>query len=792
MSRQEVQTVVDAAVREAILRRHEYITVEHLLYTILQHETGSTIIWNCGGDVDRMLKELLQFFEEKVPELPVNLPQRTDTSFAEDTEEDSQQDEFSPIQTLGFRRVLEHAVNQSVSSGRNELDIGDLLAAIFLEQDSYAVYMLKKQAITRVDILNYISHGIVKADDNLPFSDFDEDGEINELDEESASQAAPQRGFKLESFAVNLTALARQEKLDPLIGREHEMRRIVQVLCRRLKHNPVLIGEPGVGKTAIVEGLAQKIVNKDVPQILQQTEIFALDLGSLLAGTKFRGQFEQRLKSTLNAINKYNVKAESGLGAILFVDEIHMIVGAGATSGTSVDASGLLKRALHTDNLRCIGATTHEEYRRHFEHDRALARRFQKIDISEASVDDSIEILKGLRPRFEEYYNIQYTDHALESAAQLAFQYVAERFLPDKAIDVIDEVGALNQIREQEAQKETLDVDDVEEVVTQIAHIPDLNPGETERDQLAVLEEKMKKKVFGQDRALDAVVSAIKLSRAGLNLPDHPIGAFLFAGPTGVGKTEVAKQLALSLGVPFKRFDMSEYMEKHAVSRLIGAPPGYVGYDQGGLLTETIRKNPHCVLLLDEIEKAHMDLFDILLQVMDHATLTDNTGREADFRNVILIMTSNAGAREMGQRVIGFDQQIDLSASTRAIEKLFSPEFRNRLTEIVTFNVLSQKIMEQIVEKFIDELNVQLASQHIRVALDRAATQWLAQHGYDEMYGARPLARLIQTTVRQPLAEDILFGVLQDGGVAAVSLENDQVVVRALAEEERPARNKDV
>jgi len=779
MSRQEVQSVVDSAVREAILRRHEYITVEHLLYSILQHDTGSTIIGDCGGDVDHLLKALLRFFSEKVPEFPGDPSLHSALSSPEEAK-NAQMQELSPIQTLGFRRVLECAVNQVAASGRGDLDIGDLLAGIFLEQDSYAVYMLKKQGITRVTLLNYISHGTANIDEDIPTADVDESGDINELDEEPLSQTTrPQRGFKLESFAVNLTELARKGKLDPLIGREREVKRIIQVLCRRLKHNPVLIGEPGVGKTAIVEGLAQKIVNKEVPRILQGTKIFALDLGSLLAGTKFRGQFEQRLKAVLNAIHKYNMKAESGPGAILFVDEIHMIVGAGATSGTSVDASGLLKRALHTDNLRCVGATTHEEYRRHFEHDRALARRFQKIDISEASVVDSIQILKGLRTHFERYHNIQYTDQALESAAHLSFQYIAERFLPDKAIDVIDEAGALNQIREDEDQRQVLDVVDVEEVVTQIAHIPDLNPGETERDQLSVLEEKMKKKVFGQDRALEAVVAAIKLSRAGLSLPDHPIGAFLFAGPTGVGKTEVAKQLALILGVPFKRFDMSEYMEKHAVSRLIGAPPGYVGYDQGGLLTETIRKNSHCVLLLDEIEKAHMDLFDILLQVMDHATLTDNTGREADFRNVIVIMTTNAGAREMGRRVIGFDQTVDLSASKNAIEKLFSPEFRNRLTEIVFFNPLTHAIMEQIVDKFIEELNIQLASQNIRVELDQPAKQWLAQHGYDEMYGARPLARLIQTTIRQPLAEDILFGKLQEGGIAEVTMEENQLVVQA-------------
>ena len=754
------------------MRRHEYITVEHLLYSILQHDAGITIVAECGGDVDDMLQELLLFFEQQVPELPAKKPSSSNKN--------AEEHDAGPMQTLGFQRVLERAVNHSMSSGKNDLEVGDLLAAILLEQDSHAVYLLKQQGITRLDVLNYISHGVAKGDDEAA-PEFDDLMEADDVEESAAPQPqpAPKGGFKIEAFAVNLTELARQGQLDPLIGREFEMKRMIQVLCRRLKHNPVLIGEPGVGKTALVEGLAQKIASKEVPRLLQQTEVFGLDLGALLAGTKFRGQFEQRLKAVLNFLHERNKKVKNGLGAALFVDEIHTIVGAGATTGTSVDASGLLKHALHANNLRCIGTTTHEDYRRHFEHDRALARRFQKIDIAEPSVEDSVKILHGLRPRFEEYYEIHYTDQSLESAAQLAFRHIAERFLPDKAIDVIDEVGALNQIRQPEQQKSVLDVVDVEEVVTSIAHIPDLNPGQSEREQLGVLEGNMKHKVFGQDRAIEAVVSAIKLSRAGLSMPDKPVGAFLFAGPTGVGKTEVAKQLAACLGIRFTRFDMSEYMEKHAVSRLIGAPPGYVGYDQGGLLTETIRKNPHCVLLLDEIEKAHIDLFDILLQVMDHAALTDNTGREADFRNVILIMTSNAGAREMNRRVIGFDQKVDTTASKSAIEHLFSPEFRNRLTEIVFFNPLSPDIMGQIVDKFIDELNQQLLAQKIRVELDDAARAWLGKHGYDERYGARPLGRLIQTTIRQPLAEEILFGALQDGGAARVSLDGDKLVVSA-------------
>jgi ATP-dependent Clp protease ATP-binding subunit ClpA len=776
MSHQEVQLVVDTAIREAILRRHEYITVEHLLYSILQHEQGINIILHGDGDVSQLLSELTHFFEKKVPEFPV----QRNTSASGKAENEQQDVEISPVQTLGFRRVLERAMTQVSHSGKNELEVGDLLASMFLEQDSFAAYILKKQGIDRLEILDYISHGVSNTDDEFQETDFDDSAEITENEEKTFPQKKqPKTGFKLESFATNLTELARQGKLDPLIGRETEMQRITQVLCRRLKHNPILIGEPGVGKTAIVEGLAQKIVKKNVPEFLENSEIFSLDLGAIVAGTKFRGQFEQRLKTALDKISKYNKKSEKGMGAILFIDEIHMIVGAGAASGTTVDASGLIKKALHTENLRCIGTTTHEEYRRHFEQDRALARRFQKITISEASVNDTIKILMGLRNHFEDYYEIQYTNEALKSAVNLSFKHIAERFLPDKAIDIIDEAGALNQVRKQKLKKEIIDVHDVEEVVSQVSNIPDLNPAENERDQLSALDNKLKIKVFGQGRAIKSVSASIKLSRAGLNLPDKPVGAFLFAGPTGVGKTEVAKQLASVQGVTFKRFDMSEYMEKHAVSRLIGAPPGYVGYDQGGLLTETIRKNPHCVLLLDEIEKAHADLFDILLQVMDHATLTDNTGREADFRNVIIIMTTNAGAREMEQRTIGFDQKVNVSASKKAVEKLFSPEFRNRLTETVFFNPLSLDIMEKIVSKFIDELNLQLKEQKIKVKIYKRARTWLAQKGYDQLYGARPLARLIQNTIRQPLAEEILFGKIEEGRVVEFVIKDDEIVIKA-------------
>jgi ATP-dependent Clp protease ATP-binding subunit ClpA len=780
MSNDEVQFIVNHAVHEAVLRRHEYITVEHLLYSILQHENGVDIISNCGGNVELMLNDVLKFFLEKVPETQFDSFSRKISTNHTGSSEEEKNKVNSPIQTIGFQRVLERSMNQVIASGRKELTTGDLLAVIFMEQDSYAVYILKKQGITKHQILNYISHGKVEIDKEI------KDDEINDTEDIIDDSDEPITSLKtyskissrLESYAVNLTELAKNEKLEPLIGREHELRRLIQVLCRKLKHNPILVGEPGVGKTAIVEGLAQKIVKKEVPPILNDSLIFTLDLGSLLAGTKFRGQFEQRLKTILNEINHINLKAKRELGAILFIDEIHMIVGAGAAGSSSIDASSLLKKALHTDNLHCIGTTTYEEYRRHFEQDRALARRFQKIDIPEVTTDDTIKILQGLRNRFEKYYNIKYTDNALKSAAHLSFKYISEHFLPDKAIDIIDEAGALNEIRVKKKQKYVIEVEDIEEVVTQIANIPDLNPGKDERDRLVILEGELRKKIFGQDKAIESIVAAIKLSRAGLNLPDQPVGSFIFAGPTGVGKTEVAKQLALILGIAFKRFDMSEYMEKHAVSRLIGAPPGYVGYDQGGLLTETIRKNPHCVLLLDEIEKAHVDLFDILLQVMDHATLTDNTGRESDFRNVIMIMTTNAGAREISKMQIGFDRRIDLSASKKAVENLFSPEFRNRLTDIILFNQLTPKIMEKIVAKFIAELNVQLITQNICLKANLQAIKWLAKNGYDEIFGARPLARLIQNTIRQPLAEEILFGKLKNGGIVTIrSTKNNKLML---------------
>ncbi|MBH23972.1 MAG: ATP-dependent Clp protease ATP-binding subunit ClpA [Myxococcales bacterium] len=734
MSQRELELALQAAIREAEVRRHEFVTLEHLLYALLHERVASDVIRRCGGDIDALRSELDDLLDNEIEALPEGVSQ-------------------DPMQTLGFQRVLQRAIMHVQTSGNAEVNGGNVLVAMFREEDSHAIYLLRKQGISRLDVVNYISHGVSKVDDE----DDEDDEEAYELEGEDGLDVDRAAKSPLKSFMVNLTKLAEEGKIDPLIGREHEVERVIQILCRRRKNNPMLIGEPGVGKTAIVEGIARKIVNDEVPAVLAGTEIYSLDMGSLLAGTKFRGQFEERLKASLKALKKKE-------NAILFIDEIHMIVGAGATAGGSMDASNLLKPALQSGELRCIGATTHEDYRRNLERDKALARRFQKIDVNPPSVEDTIAILKGLQGHYEEFHDVTYTEEALVTAAELADRFIRERYLPDKAIDVIDEAGARNRMLTADDRLDTLDAPHIEEVISKIARMPDIKAGVSERDRLSVLESEMKERVFGQDKAITSVVSAIKLSRAGLGRPQQPVGSFLFAGPTGVGKTEVAKQLADVLGVAFIRFDMSEYMEKHTVSRLIGAPPGYVGYDQGGLLTESIRKTPHCVLLLDEIEKAHPDLFDILLQVMDRATLTDNNGREADFRNVILIMTSNAGAREMTQNLVGFGKGVDVSMGSKALEKMFRPEFRNRLTETVLFDPLQPVVMEMIVDKFVGELGSQLAERDTTIELTDASRAWLAREGYDEIFGARPLARLIQTAIRQPLAEELLFGQLEHGG----------------------------
>ncbi len=743
MGQEGLQFAIQSAIRQAFSNRHEYVTVEHLLYALLLQEEGAELIHHAGGNVEELKTDLHAYLLQEVPTV------------------DADQEEHEPRQTLGFRRVLERAVLQVRSSGRSQTDTSDVLVAVWGEKQSYGVYLMERQGMSRLAMLEYISHGVSK-----------NDGDDFETVHEGEYETGERTGAKpLEEFTVNLTTLAKEGQLDPLIGRTDELERIMQVLCRRKKNNPILIGDSGVGKTAIVHGLAEWIVNARVPKVLEGAEIFLLDLGALLAGTKFRGQFEERMKAALGALKQKEKP-------ILFIDEIHMIVGAGSATGNTMDVSNMLKPALQMGEIRCIGATTHEDFRRSLEHDKALVRRFQKIDIVESSVEETTKILEGLKARYEAFHGVRYVDDALTSAAELSDRYVSERYLPDKAIDVIDEAGARNHLRKEEERKDDLGQADVEEVISKIARIPDLTAKKGDRQRLHNLEVEMEKVVFGQDDAILAVVNAIKISRAGLSHPDQPVGSFLFVGPTGVGKTEVARQLAEKLHVGFHRFDMSEYMEKHTVSRLIGAPPGYVGYDQGGLLTEVIRKTPHAVLLLDEIEKAHADLFDILLQVMDHATLTDNNGRQADFHNVVVIMTSNAGSREMSSKSIGFTKSLKLSQGQKELERLFSPEFRNRLTDTVTFSNLSQEVMEQIVEKFFGELAGQLKERDVTIELSGKAKNWLAVQGHDEVFGARPLSRLIQKTIRQPLAEEMLFGKLSDGGHVKVDVKKDAIVFK--------------
>ncbi len=734
MSEHALRLAIQASMQEAKVRRHEYVTAEHILYALSFERLARRVLQGCGVDLDQLRKDLEEYFEEHVPTLAAGL-------------------DDDPKQTVGFRSVIERALLHVQSSSKAEIDSSDVLVAMYGEDEGYAQYFLARQGVSRLDMVDYVSHG----------GDAEEREGAAGDEEDEEGERGP-RAKPLERFTVNLTEQAREGKLDPLIGRETELHRIMQVLCRRVKNNPILVGDPGVGKTAIVEGLAQRIAAGDVPEPLRDADIFSLDIGSLLAGTKFRGQFEERLKGALDELQKKP-------NPILFIDEIHLIVGAGSASGSSMDLSSMLKPVIQTGRLRTVGATTHEDYTRHLLRDRALIRRFQKIDIGEPTVEDTVRILAGLRERYESFHGVKFTDESLSSAASLAARYINERFLPDKAIDVVDEAGAHNRMRTPEERKSELGSPEIEDVVSRIAQIPDLNATQPEKDRLAALESALKRVVFGQDKAIDAVVNAIKLSRAGLGPPHQPVGSFLFVGPTGVGKTEVARQLARVMGVAFLRYDMSEYQEKHTVSRLIGAPPGYVGYDQGGLLTSAIRKTPHTVLLLDEIEKAHPDLFDILLQVMDHATLTDNNGRQADFRNVTLIMTSNAGAREMTQKAIGFERSaVDVGKGLKAVEKLFSPEFRNRLTDIVVFDKLSKLVMERIVDKFIDELQTQLTAQKVTISLEPAARAWLADKGYDELFGARPLSRLIQSSIRLPLANEILFGKLAGGGAVEVGV----------------------
>jgi ATP-dependent Clp protease ATP-binding subunit ClpA len=742
MINKELSATLGFAVKEAKRRRHEYVSIEHILFAILNDTTGVEIVENCGGDVDNLLDSLENFFEEKIERIPDG-------------------DDYVLQQTIGFQRVIQRAVNHARSAEKQEVAVADVLASIFLEKDSHAEYFLRHEGVTRLDVLNYISHSIAKD----PFMD-DSGGLMRPGKEERDRR---QKSNPLELFTLNLIELAAEGKLDPLIGREAELERTMQVLCRRRKNNPVFVGDPGVGKTAMAEGLAQKIQKREVPDLLEDMEIFSLDLGGLLAGTKFRGDFEQRLKGVIAELQKKP-------RAILFIDEIHTIVGAGATSSGSMDASNILKPVLASGEIRCIGSSTFEEFKNHFEKDRALSRRFEKIEIMEPPVSESIKILKGLRSRYEEHHGIAYTDGALKAAAELSTKYLRDRFLPDKAIDVIDEAGAFIRLSGSSRRKK-IHPADIEKIIAKMARVPTQSVSTSDRSKLENLEDGLKKVVFGQDDAISALVTSIKRSRAGLGSPERPVGCFLFTGPTGVGKTEVSLQVARILGVEFMRFDMSEYMEKHAVARLIGAPPGYIGFDQGGLLTDGIRKHPHSVLLMDEIEKAHPDLFNILLQVMDHATLTDNNGRKADFRNVILMMTSNAGSREMSAANIGFGQthKDAQSKGKKAIEKLFSPEFRNRLDETITFNALDLEIMELIVDKFIAELNQQLAIKKVALTISPAVRTWLAKKGHDPTYGARPLARVIQNEIKDKLSDAILFGELQNGGLVSLDKTGDQL-----------------
>jgi ATP-dependent Clp protease ATP-binding subunit ClpA len=750
MITRELQATLSAAVAEAIERRHEYVTLEHLLLALLSDPTAGNVIRNCGGDTDALRRDLEKFFDERVEPLA-----------AETT--------HVPEQTEMFTRVLQYAMLQAQGSGQKEIDGGNILAALFQAERSYAIYLLRQQGVTRLDVLNFIAHGISKRSGASEPTGGDFDG----ADEAEAGQQQQQeQRDPLAAFTVNLNERAREGHIDPLIGRSVEVLRTIQILCRRRKNNPIYVGEPGVGKTAIAEGLALKIQQGDVPEVLRDAVVYALDMGAVLAGTKYRGEFEQRFKGVINALKKLP-------GAILFIDEIHTIVGAGAVSGGSMDASNIIKPALASGELRCIGSTTFAEYKSAFERDRALARRFQKIEVGEPSLAETVEILNGLKSYYEQHHGVTYSPDAIQLAAELAAKYLHDRLLPDKAIDVIDEAGAAMKLLPQEERPETVGVAEIELVLSRMAKIPPKSVGGSERDRLRDLKRELQAVIYGQDQAIEGVTNAIKLSRSGLGHPDKPIGSFLFSGPTGVGKTELAKQLALALGVEFIRFDMSEYAEAHTVSRLIGAPPGYVGFDQGGLLTDAISRTPYAVLVLDEIEKAHPNLFNILLQVMDHATLTDNNGKRADFRNVILIMTTNAGAQELSAGGIGFQSNTSGRGQGRgAIERAFSPEFRNRLDAWIAFAPLSFAVIERVVDKFVKELNAQLAEKGVRVVLDEAARAWLAAHGFDRLFGARPMNRLIQTKIKEPLAEELLFGAsLAAGGEVSVGVANDELTL---------------
>jgi len=744
MLNRELEHTLNEAFKEARSKRHEFMTVEHLLLALLDNDAAAAVLQACGADVLKLRKDLEEFVESTTPLIP---------------EADGER-ETQP--TLGFQRVLQRAVFHVQSSGKTEVTGANVLVAIFSEQESQAVYFLKQQNIARIDVVNYISHGISKV--SGPEESSDQMSENGDDEGESAGKSA------LEGYAANLNRQAREGKIDPLIGRDMEVNRLVQILARRRKNNPLLVGDSGVGKTAIVEGLAKRIVDGDVPEVIQDAVVYSLDMGALLAGTKYRGDFEKRFKALLAELKKQP-------HGILFIDEIHTIIGAGAASGGVMDASNLLKPLLSSGEIRCVGSTTFTEFRGIFEKDSALTRRFQKIDVAQPSVEDTYKILKGLKPKFEEHHNLRYTDKALKAAAELADRYINDRNMPDKAIDVIDEAGALQQLLPASRRKKVIGVAEVEQVVAAIARIPPKSVSSSDKELLFKLEDKLQMVVFGQDEAIQTLSTAIKMSRAGLSAPQKPIGSFLFAGPTGVGKTEVTRQLASVMGMELVRFDMSEYMERHTVSRLIGAPPGYVGYDQGGLLTEAVNKNPHCVLLLDEIEKAHPEVFNILLQVMDHGTLTDNNGRKTDFRNVILIMTTNAGADRMSRASIGFTHQDHSVDGAEELKKFFTPEFRNRIDNIIQFAPLSRDTILHVVDKFLAELQGQLDDKRVMLNVNNDARLWLAEHGYDEKMGARPMARLVQDEIKKPLAEKILFGDLAQGGEVDIDVEDGALVI---------------
>ena len=746
MLSKDLEKSLNGVAQEASIKRHEFVTVEHLLLALLGNEQAISVLIKVGADVEALRAEVEKYIEDTTPTL------------------DAGDDERGTQTTLGFQRVVSRALFHVQSSGRKEVTGANVLVAIFSEQESQAVYLLKSQGVSRIDVVNYISHGISKIED-------DSDGEENAEPGEADEGAEEQRSSALDSFATNLNEEAKAGRIDPLVGRDEEVERAIQILCRRRKNNPLLVGESGVGKTAIAEGLAKRIVDAEVPEVVAESTIYALDLGALVAGTKYRGDFEKRFKAVLGELKKQE-------GSILCIDEIHTIIGAGAASGGVMDASNLLKPLLTSGQIRCMGSTTYQEFRGIFDKDRALSRRFQKIDVIEPDVDDTYRILKGLKSRFEDHYNLRYTDKALRTASELAARYINDRFMPDKAIDVIDEAGAAQQLQPPSRRKKSIGVTDVEQVVAKIARIPSSQVTASDKASLRDLDSNLKMAVFGQNEAIEQLATAIKLSRAGLKSGEKPIGSFLFAGPTGVGKTEVCKQLAHTMGVELLRYDMSEYMERHTVSRLIGAPPGYVGFDQGGLLTEAVTKHPHSIVLLDEIEKAHPEVFNLLLQVMDHGTLTDNNGRKADFRNVVLVMTTNAGAQEMNRASIGFSEQDNSTDGMEVIKRMFTPEFRNRLDAIVQFSALSIEVVKTVVDKFLTELQAQLDEKRVTLEVDDAARDWLAREGYDEKMGARPMQRLIQEKIKRQLAEDLLFGELSSGGgVVRVTVEKGELSV---------------